>query len=133
MKYVIYVLKDKAPRADVLSWEFMLWLGERFNYKYITILEANSPSHALELYKEEKENPAIQKQENTEDNPEIRLPTLNLEDLEMLAIKEAIRLSNYVQADAAKLLGVHKRVLHYKLHNTDCYKKLLKEINAAKE
>jgi len=40
---------------------------------------------------------------------------LNLEHLEMEAIREALRRANGVQVEAAKLLGVTRRVLHYKL------------------
>ncbi len=40
---------------------------------------------------------------------------LDLERLEMEAIREALRRTNGVQVDAARLLGVTRRVLHYKL------------------
>lgn len=40
---------------------------------------------------------------------------LDLERLEMEAIREALRRSNWVQVEAARLLGITRRVLHYKL------------------
>ncbi len=40
---------------------------------------------------------------------------LDLERLEMEAIREALRRTNGVQVDAARLLGISRRVLHYKL------------------
>ena len=47
------------------------------------------------------------------------LPTLNLDDLEKSAIKQALKISNNVQTQASKLLGITARSLHYKLkkHN----------------
>jgi DNA-binding NtrC family response regulator len=48
--------------------------------------------------------------------PQLALDLLNLETLEKTAILEALRRSNYVQKEAAKLLGVSSRVMNYKVH-----------------
>jgi len=44
---------------------------------------------------------------------------LNLLDTERRLIKEALRRTNGVQAEAAKLLGLSKRALHYRLQKLD--------------
>jgi DNA-binding NtrC family response regulator len=47
----------------------------------------------------------------------LRLPPngIDLEDLEKMAIMEALRINNWVQKDAAKFLGVSSRVMNYKV------------------
>jgi len=45
----------------------------------------------------------------------IDLTDRNLKELEKEAVLEALEKSNYVQKDAAKLLGISKRVIHYKI------------------
>ena len=51
----------------------------------------------------------------------LRIPPtgIKLEDLERNTIIEALKMSNWVQKDAAELLGVSRRVLNYKvkIHN----------------
>lgn len=44
-----------------------------------------------------------------------RIPSLSLEGGEKKLIMEALERTNWVQKDAAKLLGVSRRVLHYKI------------------
>jgi transcriptional regulator with GAF, ATPase, and Fis domain len=48
--------------------------------------------------------------------PQLALELLNLEALEKTAILEALKRSNWVQKEAAKLLGVSSRVMNYKVH-----------------
>ena len=48
--------------------------------------------------------------------PQLALDLLNLEQLEKTAILEALKRSNWVQKEAAKLLGVSSRVMNYKVH-----------------
>jgi transcriptional regulator with GAF, ATPase, and Fis domain len=38
-----------------------------------------------------------------------------LDELERLAILEALRINNWVQKDAAKFLGISSRVMNYKV------------------
>ena len=47
----------------------------------------------------------------------LRLPPngIDLEDLEKMAIIEALRINNWVQKDAAKFLGISSRVMNYKV------------------
>jgi DNA-binding NtrC family response regulator len=47
----------------------------------------------------------------------LRLPPngMDLEELEKLAILEALRINNWVQKDAAKFLGISSRVMNYKV------------------
>ena len=47
----------------------------------------------------------------------LRLPPtgINLEELERQAILEALRISNWVQKDAARFLGISSRVMNYKV------------------
>jgi DNA-binding NtrC family response regulator len=47
----------------------------------------------------------------------LRLPPtgIDLEELERQAILEALRISNWVQKDAAKFLGISSRVMNYKV------------------
>ena len=45
----------------------------------------------------------------------LALPTLDLERLERVAIIEALRLSNYRQSEAAKLLNISSRAMNYKV------------------
>jgi len=47
----------------------------------------------------------------------LRLPPsgINLDDLEKLAILEALRINNWVQKDAASFLGISSRVMNYKV------------------
>ena len=47
----------------------------------------------------------------------LRLPPngILLDDLEKLAILEALRINNWVQKDAAKFLGISSRVMNYKV------------------
>ena len=40
---------------------------------------------------------------------------LDLKDLEKEAVLEALRKTNYIQKDAAEILGISKRVMHYKI------------------
>jgi transcriptional regulator with GAF, ATPase, and Fis domain len=40
---------------------------------------------------------------------------MDLEELEKLAILEALRINNWVQKDAAKFLGISSRVMNYKV------------------
>ena len=51
----------------------------------------------------------------------IKIPPggIKLDDLERNTIIEALKMSNWVQKDAAELLGVSRRVLNYKvkIHN----------------
>ena len=48
--------------------------------------------------------------------PQLALDLLNLEQLEKTALLEALKRSNWVQKEAAKLLGVSSRVMNYKVH-----------------
>ena len=43
------------------------------------------------------------------------LPTLKLEELERMAVTTALERSNWVQKDAAELLGISPRALNYKV------------------
>jgi len=45
----------------------------------------------------------------------VGLTDRNLKELEKEAVLEALEKTNYVQKDAAKLLGISKRVIHYKI------------------
>jgi DNA-binding NtrC family response regulator len=48
--------------------------------------------------------------------PRLAADLLNLEQLEKAAMMEALKRSNWVQKEAAKLLGVSSRVMNYKVH-----------------
>jgi len=48
--------------------------------------------------------------------PQLAADLLNLEALEKAAVLEALKRSNWVQKEAAKLLGVSSRVMNYKVH-----------------
>jgi DNA-binding NtrC family response regulator len=48
--------------------------------------------------------------------PQLAAELLNLEHLEKTALLEALKRSNWVQKEAAKLLGVSSRVMNYKVH-----------------
>jgi DNA-binding NtrC family response regulator len=48
--------------------------------------------------------------------PALAVDLLNLEALEKTALLEALKRSNWVQKEAAKLLGVSSRVMNYKVH-----------------
>jgi DNA-binding NtrC family response regulator len=51
-----------------------------------------------------------------EPRPVVDRQLLNLEALEKEAVLEALRRCNWVQKEAAKLLGVSSRVMNYKIH-----------------
>ena len=48
--------------------------------------------------------------------PSLAADLLNLEALEKTALLEALKRSNWIQKEAAKLLGVSSRVMNYKVH-----------------
>jgi DNA-binding NtrC family response regulator len=48
--------------------------------------------------------------------PQLAVDLLNLEQLEKTALLEALKRSNWIQKEAAKLLGVSSRVMNYKVH-----------------
>ncbi len=48
--------------------------------------------------------------------PQLAAELLNLESLEKTALLEALKRSNWVQKEAAKLLGISSRVMNYKVH-----------------
>ncbi len=48
--------------------------------------------------------------------PQLAADLLNLEQLEKTALLEALKRSNWVQKEAAKLLGISSRVMNYKVH-----------------
>jgi DNA-binding NtrC family response regulator len=48
--------------------------------------------------------------------PQLAVDLLNLESLEKAALLEALKRSNWIQKEAAKLLGVSSRVMNYKVH-----------------
>src|SRR6266850_430993 len=48
--------------------------------------------------------------------PALAADLLNLEQLEKTAMLEALKRSNWIQKEAAKLLGVSSRVMNYKVH-----------------
>jgi len=48
--------------------------------------------------------------------PHLAVELLNLEQLEKTALVEALKRSNWIQKEAAKLLGVSSRVMNYKVH-----------------
>ncbi len=48
--------------------------------------------------------------------PQLAADLLNLEQLEKAALLEALKRSNWIQKEAAKLLGVSSRVMNYKVH-----------------
>ena len=48
--------------------------------------------------------------------PALAVDLLNLEQLEKTALLEALKRSNWIQKEAAKLLGVSSRVMNYKVH-----------------
>jgi DNA-binding NtrC family response regulator len=48
--------------------------------------------------------------------PALAVDLLNLESLEKTALMEALKRSNWIQKEAAKLLGVSSRVMNYKVH-----------------
>ena len=47
--------------------------------------------------------------------PAAELTDRKLKELEKEAVLEALEKTNYIQKDAAKLLGISKRVIHYKI------------------
>jgi DNA-binding NtrC family response regulator len=49
-------------------------------------------------------------------SPQLAAELLNLEHLEKTALMAALKRSNWVQKEAAKLLGVSSRVMNYKVH-----------------
>jgi transcriptional regulator with GAF, ATPase, and Fis domain len=49
-------------------------------------------------------------------SPQLAVDLLNLEALEKAALLEALKRSNWIQKEAAKLLGVSSRVMNYKVH-----------------
>jgi len=48
--------------------------------------------------------------------PQLAVDLLNLEQLEKTALLEALKRCNWIQKEAAKLLGVSSRVMNYKVH-----------------
>ncbi len=48
--------------------------------------------------------------------PQLAAELLNLESIEKIALMEALKRSNWVQKEAAKLLGISSRVMNYKVH-----------------
>ncbi|MGH2667531.1 MAG: sigma-54-dependent transcriptional regulator [bacterium] len=48
--------------------------------------------------------------------PRLAADLLNLEQLEKTALMEALKRSNWIQKEAAKLLGISSRVMNYKVH-----------------
>ncbi len=48
--------------------------------------------------------------------PQLAADLLNLEQLEKSALLEALKRSNWIQKEAAKLLGISSRVMNYKVH-----------------
>ncbi|MCZ6695219.1 MAG: sigma-54 dependent transcriptional regulator [Acidobacteria bacterium] len=48
--------------------------------------------------------------------PQLAAELLNLESLEKTAVLEALKRSNWIQTEAAKLLGISSRVMNYKVH-----------------
>jgi two-component system, NtrC family, response regulator AtoC len=48
--------------------------------------------------------------------PQLAVDLLNLEQLEKAALLEALKRCNWIQKEAAKLLGVSSRVMNYKVH-----------------
>jgi DNA-binding NtrC family response regulator len=48
--------------------------------------------------------------------PQLAVDLLNLEQLEKTALLEALKRSNWVQKEAAKILGISSRVMNYKVH-----------------
>ena len=48
--------------------------------------------------------------------PQLAAELLNLEQLEKSALLEALKRSNWIQKEAAKLLGISSRVMNYKVH-----------------
>ena len=48
--------------------------------------------------------------------PGLAVELLNLEELEKVALLQALKRSNWIQKEAAKLLGVSSRVMNYKVH-----------------
>ncbi len=48
--------------------------------------------------------------------PQLAAELLNLETLEKTALLEALKRSNWIQKEAAKLLGISSRVMNYKVH-----------------
>ncbi|PYS94780.1 MAG: hypothetical protein DMF50_11510 [Acidobacteria bacterium] len=48
--------------------------------------------------------------------PQLAADLLNLEQLEKTALLEALKRSNWIQKEAAKLLGISSRVMNYKVH-----------------
>ncbi len=48
--------------------------------------------------------------------PQLAAELLNLESLEKTAVLEALKRSNWIQKEAAKLLGISSRVMNYKVH-----------------
>jgi DNA-binding NtrC family response regulator len=48
--------------------------------------------------------------------PQLAADLLNLEQLEKAALLEALKRSNWIQKEAAKLLGISSRVMNYKVH-----------------
>ncbi|PYT14202.1 MAG: hypothetical protein DMF51_09050 [Acidobacteria bacterium] len=48
--------------------------------------------------------------------PALAVDLLNLEALEKSALLEALKRSNWIQKEAAKILGISSRVMNYKVH-----------------
>jgi len=48
--------------------------------------------------------------------PALAVDLLNLEQLEKTALLEALKRSNWIQKEAAKILGISSRVMNYKVH-----------------
>ena len=48
--------------------------------------------------------------------PQLAADLLNLEQLEKTALLEALKRSNWIQKEAAELLGISSRVMNYKVH-----------------
>ena len=80
----------------------------------------NSVERAVLMCESETIQPAdltlLDREHSIDMSPQLAAELLNLEHLEKTALMAALKRSNWVQKEAAKLLGVSSRVMNYKVH-----------------
>jgi DNA-binding NtrC family response regulator len=80
----------------------------------------NSVERAVLMCEDETIQPSdltlLDREHSVDMTPQLAAELLNLENLEKTALMQALKRSNWVQKEAAKLLGVSSRVMNYKVH-----------------
>ena len=99
----------------VITYANAIFAIEADDFANLNYLRKNGELQSAFLYDAVSSEDAIAQYKNDLLSRDMEIPTLVLRDLELTAINEALKRTNFIQAHAARLLGITPRQLNHKI------------------